>query len=259
MSTIHPTAAQGFSSGAALYQQTRPSYPLQIVSWLRSELELTSQSRVIDLAAGTGKFTQYLKQVTPHIVAVEPVIEMQQQLQVAYPDVTTLTAYSDQIPLESGHYDAVLTAQAFHWFSNKETLAEVYRLLKPHGHFGLIWNQRDTSVPWVKAIADILLPLEANTPRYHSGEWKKAFQNQSWFKLGSEQHFIHQHHGTVEQVVSKRLLSTSFIAMMPAEQQQQLKQQFEQVVFDYLGKRPDDEIDFPYLTYAYDFIKIDQV
>jgi hypothetical protein len=85
---------------------------------------------------------------------------------------------------------------------------------------------------------------------------EKAFQNQPWFKLSSEQHFIHLHHGTVEQVVSKRLLSTSFIAMMPAEQQQQLKQQFEQVVFDYLGKRPDDEIDFPYLTYAYDFIKI---
>ncbi|MHA3059241.1 class I SAM-dependent methyltransferase [Acinetobacter sp. ANC 4636] len=256
MSTIHPAAAQGFSSGAALYQQTRPSYPLQIVSWLRSELELSSQSQVIDLAAGTGKFTQYLKQVTPHIVAVEPVAEMQQQFKAAYPDVTTLTAYSDQIPLESAQYDAVLAAQAFHWFANHETLAEVHRLLKPHGHFGLVWNQRDTSVPWVKAIADILLPLENDTPRYHSGEWKKAFQNQSWFKLGSEQHFIHLHHGTVEQVVSNRLLSTSFIAMMPAEQQQQLKQQFEQVIFDYLGKRPDDEIDFPYLTYAYDFIKI---
>jgi hypothetical protein len=55
--------------------------------------------------------------------------------------------------------------------------------------------------------------------------------------------------------VSKRLLSTSFIAMMPAEKQQQLKQQFEQVVFEHLGKRPNDEIDFPYITYAYDFIK----
>lgn len=256
MSTIHPTAAQGFSSSAALYQQTRPSYPLQIVSWLRSELELTSQSQVIDLAAGTGKFTQYLKQVTSHIVAVEPIAEMQQQLKAAHPEITTLTAYSDQIPLESAHYDAVLTAQAFHWFANQDTLTEVHRLLKPHGHFGLVWNQRDNSVPWVKAISDILLPLEANTPRYHSGEWKKAFQNQPWFKLGSEQHFVHPHHGTVEQVVSKRLLSTSFIAMMPPEQQQQLKQQFEQVIFDYLGKRPDDEIDFPYLTYAYDFIKL---
>lgn len=255
MSTIHPTAAQGFGSGAELYQQTRPSYPLQIISWLRNELELTHQSEVIDLAAGTGKFTQYLKQVTPHIVAVEPISEMQQQLHATQPEITILSAHSDYIPLESAHYDAVLAAQAFHWFSNHETLAEVYRLLKPQGHFGLIWNQRDTTVPWVKAIADILLPLEADTPRYHSGDWKKVFKNQTWFKLGSEQHFIHQHHGTVEQVMSKRLLSTSFIAMMPAEQQQQLKQQFEQVVFEHLGKRPNDEIDFPYITYAYDFIK----
>lgn len=256
MSTIHPTAAQGFRSGAALYQQTRPSYPLQVVSWLRNELELTHLSKVIDLAAGTGKFTQYLKQITPHIVAVEPVVEMQLQLKAAYPDVTTLTAYSDQIPLESGEYDAVLAAQAFHWFANHETLAEIHRLLKARGHFGLIWNQRDTRVPWVKAIADILLPLESDTPRFHSGQWKVAFKNQAWFKLSSEQHFSHTHHGTVEQVVSKRLLSTSFIAMMPEAQQQQLKQQFEHIIFEHLGKRPDDEIDFPYITYAYDFIKI---
>jgi hypothetical protein len=63
------------------------------------------------------------------------------------------------------------------------------------------------------------------------------------------------HRGTVEQVVSKRLLSTSFIAAMPTEQQQRLKARFEQIVFDFTGLSTQDQIDFPYTTFAYHFRK----
>ncbi len=48
----------------------------------------------------------------------------------------------------------------------------------------------------------------------------------------------------------KRLLSTSFIAAMPTEQQQQLKTQFEQLVLEYTNKRAQDEIEFPYCTHV---------
>jgi len=67
--------------------------------------------------------------------------------------------------------------------------------------------------------------------------------------------FSQLHHGTVEQVVSKRLLSTSFIAALPQAQQQALKLQFEQAVFARTGKRAQDEIDFPYATHVYVFKK----
>ena len=62
-------------------------------------------------------------------------------------------------------------------------------------------------------------------------------------------------HGPVEQVVSKRLLSTSFIAALPKEQQQQLKQQFEQIIKNYTDKGAEDMINFPYVTYIYVFKK----
>lgn len=58
--------------------------------------------------------------------------------------------------------------------------------------------------------------------------------------------------------MSKRLLSTSFIAAMSAHEQQQLKAEFEQIVLEYTGKHPQDEIAFPYVTYAYDFKTLDQ-
>ena len=37
---------------------------------------------------------------------------------------------------------------------------------------------------------------------------------------------------------------------------QDLKHQFEQIVQQYTGKQPQDEISFPYITYAYHFQKI---
>jgi hypothetical protein len=60
----------------------------------------------------------------------------------------------------------------------------------------------------------------------------------------------------VEQVVSKRLLSTSFIAAQSDDAQQQLKSQFEQIIREYTGKQPDEQIDFPYITHVYVFQKI---
>ncbi|WP_445114878.1 class I SAM-dependent methyltransferase [Acinetobacter sp. WZC-1] len=255
--SLHPAAQQGFSSAAELYQQARPDYPQQIVQWLKDELQIGPESVALELGAGTGKFLNYLKQATTHVTAVEPVTEMLQQLKMRHPDIQTLQTSSDQLPLASQTVDAVLCAQSFHWFANMETLKEIHRVLTPTGQLGLVWNQRDESIDWIKALADLLISLEGDTPRYHSDEWKQVFEHQSLFQLNSVKVFSQLHRGTVEHVVSQRLLSTSFIACMPPAQQQQLKQQFEQIVLHYTGKHPQDQIDLPYITYAWHFGKLD--
>lgn len=255
--SLHPAAQKGFSSAAELYQQVRPDYPQEIVNWLQDQLQLGKKSHVIDLGSGTGKFLPYLQQITSHITAIEPIQEMLAQLQHAYPEIQTLQASSEHLPVTANGMDAVICAQSFHWFANIETLEQIHQVLKPSGHLALIWNQRDINVEWVKALADLIEPLEGNTPRYHSEKWKDVFEQQSLFQLENVQTFQQQHIGTVENVVSKRLLSTSFIAALPEQEQQQLKALFEQIVFSYTGKYPQDEIEFPYITYAYDFIKID--
>ncbi|MCU4640209.1 class I SAM-dependent methyltransferase [Acinetobacter courvalinii] len=254
--SLHPAAQKGFSSGAELYQQVRPSYPQDIAIWLQDRLQIGENSTVIDLGAGTGKFLPYLLQSKAKVIAVEPVAEMLQQLQHNHPQVKCIQASSDHLPLADASIDAILCAQSFHWFSNLETLTEMHRVLTPSGHLGLIWNQRDTTVDWVNALAEEIAPLEGDTPRYHSEQWKQVFEQQQLFNFVELQTFQQKHHGTVEQVVSKRLLSTSFIAAMPVEEQQQLKAKFEQIVFDFTGLTAQDQIDFPYTTFAYHFQKI---
>lgn len=170
---LHPAAKQGFSRAADRYQQARPSYPAALMPWLQQQLNLSPEARVLDLGAGTGKFISHLKQLSPHILAVDPVAQMLAQLQQQHPDIPTIQAMSDQLPLDDQSIDAVFCAQSFHWFSNRDSVQDIYRILTPQGHLVLIWNQRDIQVDWVKALADCILPLEGDTPRYHSGQWRQ--------------------------------------------------------------------------------------
>jgi ubiquinone/menaquinone biosynthesis C-methylase UbiE len=255
--SLHPAAEKGFGAGASLYQNVRPDYPEAISAWLKATLGLHTNDLLLDLGAGTGKFLPYLKTISTQIFAVDPVEAMLTQLHLAHPYVQTLQAMSDQLPITDQSVRAVFCAQSFHWFATHDTLAELHRVLQSHGHLVLIWNQRDIEVDWVKALADEIFPLEGDTPRYHSGQWQKVFSQQAYFHLQDQTTFRQLHHGTAEQVVSKRLLSTSFIAALPDAEQQGLKQRFEHIVYDYTGKQVQDEIDFPYTTHVYVFKKND--
>ena len=253
--SLHPAAKRGFSASAELYQQVRPDYPAEISQWLADTLTLPVDARLLDLGSGTGKFIPYLRPLSKNIIAVDPVAEMLAQLKLAHPDIEAVEGLSHQLPLPDHSLNAVFCAQSFHWFADSATLQELDRVLKPQGYLVLIWNQRDTRIDWVQALADCIAPLEGDTPRYHSGTWREVFAQQTLFQPYAETTMTQQQHGSVEQVVSKRLLSTSFIAAMPVEQQAQLKQQFEQIIQQYTAKSAEEMIDFPYVTHIYVFKK----
>ncbi|MDM1485605.1 class I SAM-dependent methyltransferase [Acinetobacter towneri] len=254
--SLHPAAQQGFGSGASLYQQVRPSYPQEVDTFLQDQLKVLPNSHIVDLGSGTGKFLPHLLKLTTQLTAVEPIASMLTELRQLYPQVATVQARSEQLPLPAQCADLVSCAQSFHWFANLQSLKEIHRILKPQAHLLLIWNQRDISVNWVNALAEMILPFEGDTPRFHNQNWRQVFADTDLFQLCHEQQFHHRHVGTVEQVVFKRLLSTSFIAAMPAAQQQQLKTQFEQLILEYTGLHAQDTIEFPYCTHVFIYQKI---
>ena len=180
---------------------------------------------------------------------------MRQQLEQQFPQVLSLAGTSQAIPLSSHSMDAVFCAQSFHWFSDHASVSEIARILKPKGDLILIWNQRDLNVDWVNALAECIAPFEGDTPRYHSGEWQNIFSQQEEFRFIQKHQIAHPQIGRVEDVVSKRLLSTSFIAALSSQKQYNLKQKFESIIKDYTQKAPDDAIVFPYQTYIYHYQK----
>lgn len=141
-----------FGSAAAAYERGRPSYPPEAIDWL-----LPAGARdVLDLGAGTGKLTTRLVERGLDVVAVDPVQEMLELLRAALPETPALLGTAESIPLPDNSVDAVLVAQAWHWFDPALAIAEVARVLRPGGRLGLVWNTRDERLGWVRELGHII-------------------------------------------------------------------------------------------------------
>ena len=72
---------------------------------------------------------------------------MRAELGRILPAVEALAGTAESIPLPDSNVDAVTCAQAFHWFDADSALREMWRVLRPGGGVGLVWNLRDDSAP----------------------------------------------------------------------------------------------------------------
>jgi SAM-dependent methyltransferase len=145
----------GFESGSDLYERARPGYPDVAVAHLEAACGIETGSRVLDLAAGTGKLTRLLQSDGAVCVAVEPSPSMRDVFRRTVPGVVVVGATAEAIPLADATVDAVVVAQAFHWFDPPVALPEIARVLRPGGWLALIWNERDESDPAVAELVRI--------------------------------------------------------------------------------------------------------
>jgi len=249
---IHQTAAKGFL-GAERYDQARPEYPGDAVARLAAEMKLTACSCVVELGAGTGKFTRLLAAAMPdgaRLIAVEPMAEMRHRLVAVLPAIEAVDGTAERIPLPDGVADVVVAAQAFHWFDYPRVLPEICRVLKPCGRLGLIWNIRDDGVDWVARLEEITEVYSGVSPRYLSGQWRRAIEESGRFApLGSyESHYAHV--GPPEAVV-ERVATSSYIARLDEEEKQRVLGRVRQLLAKHPETAGKGEVAFPYRTPVY--------
>ncbi|MBO0677820.1 methyltransferase domain-containing protein [Mycolicibacterium sp. S2-37] len=145
-------ASLSFGAQAAAYERGRPSYPPEAIDWLLPP----DARKVLDLGAGTGKLTTRLVERGLDVVAVDPIPEMLEVLTRSLPQTPALLGTAEEIPLADDSVDAVLVAQAWHWFDVDRAVREVARVLRPGGRLGLVWNTRDERSGWVKDLGRII-------------------------------------------------------------------------------------------------------
>ncbi len=209
---MNPVASAGFGKLAATYERGRPSYPDDAVALLARELGIGPGRRVLDLAAGTGKLTRLLGALGADVVAVEPVDGMRAQLTANVASVDVLDGVAEAIPLDDASIDAVIVAQAFHWFDASAALAEMARVLRPGGGVGLIWNERDESVPWVNELSQI---IRWNTRKPYDTEidWRATLDRSERFTPARHARFGYVQMLDADTLV-ERVESTSYLAAM---------------------------------------------
>ncbi|HEV3495602.1 MAG TPA: methyltransferase domain-containing protein [Actinomycetes bacterium] len=204
----------GFDTSAAAYERARPSYPPEAVRDLVDRLGIGPGRTVLDLAAGTGKLTRLLVPSGARVMAVEPSAPMRDQLEAAVPGVEVLPGTAEELPFGDSTFDGVVVAQAFHWFDGPRALAEIHRVLKPHGGLALAWNVRDRTVEWTQKLAELTEPYRSGGPKYRDGKWEEAFAATTLFTPLEKQEYPFEHDVDAETMV-ERMASISWIAVLP--------------------------------------------
>jgi ubiquinone/menaquinone biosynthesis C-methylase UbiE len=247
---IHAQAAVGFGRAADAYERGRPDYPSSAVEQLARVLAITANSCVVELGAGTGKFTVHLAATGARLIAVEPVASMRERLADRLPNMRIVDGTAEALPLPDQSVDAVMAAQAFHWFDGDRALAEIHRVLKPGGGVGLVWNVRDEHLPWVHKLTAILDRYEGDAPRYRTLKWMSAFQKGDRFTPLQTQDFPHTQQLTPHALLD-RVASISFIAALPENERKGVLEEVQNLLETDPDLRGREQFEMPYRTHAY--------
>lgn len=155
-------AVNSFNENHNAYDTFRPDFGAKIVNPFLVELGLAkvdpdtdqysydTDKVILELAAGTGKFTKRLVESgwgdsidKSNLIIVEPSKGMLESLRSNFPTINPANIHNSssyEIPVADNSVDAIIVAQGFHWFSDVASLKEMNRILKPTGSLGLIWN-----------------------------------------------------------------------------------------------------------------------
>ncbi len=228
--------ATSFAHVAEEYHRSRPGYPLEAAVWLTGSTAAT----VVELGAGTGKFTDRLVELGHDVLATDPLDELLTLLRDRHPDLRTASTPAEQIPAATRSVDVVVAAQAFHWFDHALALPEIARVLRPEGRVAVVRNDPDDRIPWVRKLGRIL-----GVGDHQATDPTDVLVGSQLFGYVEQATFRHWQ-PLRRQDLRDLALSRSRVATMERSAQDRLLRQVEALYDDY-GRGPDGLL-LPYVT-----------
>ncbi|WEO77213.1 class I SAM-dependent methyltransferase [Cryobacterium sp. SO2] len=207
------THALSFGQAVGDYERGRPSYPAEAVDWMLQRAG--SVVDVVDVGAGTGKFTASLVAHGLGVTAVEPDPAMRARLVTNHPAVTALAGTAEVMPVADASADLITFAQSWHWVDVPAASAEVARVLRPGGALALVWNIRDPEVEWVERLGEVMGSSKAE--QYSSHEPLVAAP----LTIHDYAEFLWENPMTREELIAM-VTSRSYVITMPAPDREAL-------------------------------------
>jgi len=137
-----------FGALAELYDEVRPRYSREVIETTAKYAGVSESSRVLEIGAGTGIATLPFAERGCVIDAVEPSVEMAAVARrnlAHFPNVTIHDATLEEADLDTGQFDLVFAAQAWHWVDHDRRCDLVVNALRPGGAIAIFGNAVTTN------------------------------------------------------------------------------------------------------------------
>ena len=207
-----------FSTRVENYIKYRPSYPQEIISFLKEKHILSSDSVIADIGSGTGILSELFLKEGNQVYGIEPNIDMRKagETQLSkYSNFVSVEGSAENTSLNSSSVDIITAGQAFHWFDLETTRKEFLRILKPKGWVILIWNRREKqNNVFLKEYEKFLLKYGTD---YTAIEKKKLDFDKFFGKNRTDMNYNYKKFDNYQMFdyegLEGRLLSTSYIPL----------------------------------------------
>jgi SAM-dependent methyltransferase len=152
-----------FSEKVSDYAKHRPSYPAEAIDFVMRALDLSRGSIVADIGAGTGISSVLFLDRGVRVCAVEPNAPMRASAEAwlgAREGYSSHAGTAEATTLPDASVDAIIAAQAFHWFDPEKARGEALRILRPRSsaNVALLWNaRRPTGTAFLEGYEQLLL------------------------------------------------------------------------------------------------------
>lgn len=210
-----------FTGLAELYAKFRPTYPDAALDFIRSRCGLAPGSLLVDVGSGTGISARLFAQHGIRVIGIEPNADMRaradaERLPPELPAPEYREGRAEATGLPDNVADAVLAAQAFHWFEPETTLQEFHRILRPGGWVVLLWNERDETDSFTRAYGDLFRTVGQTEMLERSrGQAGMALLSSPLFQNAARVTFAHAQ-CVEEEGLLGRAFSTSYAPREPA-------------------------------------------
>ncbi|KAG2112857.1 S-adenosyl-L-methionine-dependent methyltransferase [Suillus clintonianus] len=229
---VHPYSQAGFATGTSeFYDQVRPSYPAECLSYIRGQVpESTAPLNIVEIGAGTGIFTRALlthpdwATSIGTLKAIEPSDGMRDFWTKSVKDnrCTIINGTFDDTGVEDGWADLIIIAQAFHWcLDYGKAFTEFARILNKDGAAVFVWNLADREAAgWVAQVQHCIEARGNGSPRFRLDVLRQAFSTAEYTSLfRSQEEKQWAHHGVAsEKTITDRAQSWSYITMLPPDE-----------------------------------------
>ena len=143
-----------FSQAASTYDRRHGAFiPAEAAEALVRDASLRAGSRVLDIAAGTGRVTIPLTTLGCRVVALDIARPMLEEIPKKAPSLSIPRVIGEgaHLPCASASFDAVVIARLLYLVPAWQTLlSEALRVLKPGGRLLHEWSNGDADEEWVQ-------------------------------------------------------------------------------------------------------------